>query len=85
MKSRIRPYKWAQSELLDIVRRWTSRPLANSSEFVLLTDGELGPTGRAVADALDVARSGDLGPISAFLAVSPVDPLCAVASRAQIV
>ena len=85
MKSRMRPYTWAQSELLGIVRRWAGRPLATTSEFALLTDGELGPTGRAVVDALEAARSGDVGPICAFLAVSPADPLCAVAAKAQIV
>ena len=85
MKSRMRPYTWAQSELLKIVQRWAGRPLATTSEFALLTDGELGPSGREVAAALESARSGDTNPIAAILGVQATDPLCALAARVEIV
>lgn len=85
VKSRMQPYTWAKSELLAIVRRWAGRPVSSTSEFALLTDGELGPTGRAVAAALEAARGGDAGPIAAFLDVSVTDPLCAVAAKVAIV
>lgn len=85
MKSRMQPYTWAKSELLAIVRRWAGRPVSATSEFALLTDGELSPTGRDVAAALEAARGGDMGPIAAFLDVSVGDPLCAVAAKVTIV
>jgi len=85
MKSRLQPYTWAKAELLAIVRRWAGCPVSATSEFALLTDGELGPSGRLVADALDAARDGDLGPIAAFLGLGAADPLCALAAKATIV
>lgn len=85
MKSRLQPYTWAKGELLDIVRRWASRPVSSRSEFVLLTDGELGPSGRQVQEALRIAADGDLDPIAEFLGLATHDPLVAVAARASIV
>ena len=85
MKSRLQGYTWAKGELLAIVRRWAGRPVSATSEFALLTDGELGPSGQAVAEALEAAGGGDMGPLAEFLGVSASDPLCAVAAKATIV
>jgi hypothetical protein len=84
MKSRMQPYTWTKSELLAIVQRWAGRPVSATSEFAFLTDGELSRSGRAVAEALEAARGGDLGPIAAFLDVSISDPVCAVAAEREV-
>lgn len=85
MKSRLRPYTWARAELLDIVQRWARLPLSADSEFSLLTDGALGPSGYVVAAALDEARAGSYDAVADLLGVDVQDPLCAVMGRARIV
>lgn len=85
VKSRQHPYTWAQAALLEVVRRWAALSFSSTSEFEFRTDGELGPTGVAVRDALDAARGGDLTQIAALLGVSVGDPLCAVMARASVV
>ncbi|GAA5229900.1 ATP-binding protein [Arthrobacter cryoconiti] len=85
MKSRLQPYTWARAELLAIVQRWTELPLSANSEFSLLTDGALGPSGYAVAAALDEARDGKYDAVAELLGVDAEDPLCAVMGRARIV
>lgn len=85
MKTRLKPYTWARSELVAIVRRWARCTISATSEFTLLTDGELSPTGLAVAEALEAARSGNAVPVAGLLGISATDPLCAVAARMSIV
>jgi len=85
MKSRLQPHTWARAELLDIVHRWTELPVSADSEFSLLTDGVLGPSGYVVAAALDEARDGRYGAVAEFLGVDVADPLCAVMARARVV
>lgn len=85
MKSRKQPNTWAQGALLGVVQRWAALPLSAHSEFVFRTDGDLGPSGAAVAKALDAARDNDLTPIAGLLGVPVDDPLCAVMARASVV
>lgn len=85
MKSRQSPYTWAQAELLTIVRRWAELPFSAESEFIFLTDGALGPSGQAVAMALDEARNGSFESVASLLGVAVGDALCAVMARATIV
>lgn len=85
VKSRIRPYTWARAELLAIVRRWAALPVSATSEFFLLTDGELGASGLEVAQALESADGGEFAPIAGLLGVGVDHPLCALAGRAHVV
>ncbi|GAA1874497.1 hypothetical protein GCM10009715_21510 [Paeniglutamicibacter psychrophenolicus] len=85
MKSRLQPHTWARAELLAIVHRWAELPLSADSEFSLLTDGALGPSGCAVAAALDEARDGKYDTVAELLGVDVEDPLCVVMGRARIV
>ncbi|WP_138414093.1 ATP-binding protein [Sinomonas gamaensis] len=85
MKSRLQPYTWARAELLAIVHRWAELQVSADSEFSLLTDGALGPSGHAVAAALDEAREGKYDAVAELLGVDIKDPLCAVMGRARIV
>ncbi|MCO4253888.1 ATP-binding protein [Pseudarthrobacter cellobiosi] len=85
MKSRLQPHTWARAELLAIVHRWAELPVSADSEFSLLTDGALGPSGYAVAAALDEARDGKYDAIAELLGIDVEDPLCAVMGRARIV
>lgn len=85
MKSRQQPHTWARAELLAIVGRWAELPVSADSEFSFLTDGGLGPSGQAVADALDEARDGKFEAVAELLDVGVDDPLCAVMARARIV
>lgn len=85
MKSRLRPHRWAQAELLAIVRRWAELPVSADSEFFLLPDGVLGPSGCTVAAALDQARDGEYDAVAELLGVDVGDPLCAVMARARVV
>ena len=78
MKSRLRPHTWARAELLAIVHRWAELPVSADSEFVLLTDGALGPSGYAFAAALDEARDGKYVAVAELLGVDVEDSLCAV-------
>ena len=85
MKSRIQPHTWARAELLAIVHRWAGLPLSANSEFALLTDGVLGPSGYAVAAALAEAGDGRFDAVAVLLGVDVDNPLCAVMGRARIV
>lgn len=85
MKSRKQPNVWAKSALLEIVQRWAVLPLSAHSEFVFRTDGKLGPSGVAVAEALDAARGGDPTRIAGLLGVGVNDPVCATLARASVV
>lgn len=85
MKSRLQPHTWARAELLAIVRRWAELPVSADSEFLLLTDGVLGPSGYAVAAALNEARDGKYDAVAELLGVDVTDPLCAVMGRARVV
>ncbi|WP_416954433.1 hypothetical protein ACNKF0_19260 [Nocardioides sp. T5] len=85
MKSRQQPHTWARGEVLEIVHRWAELPVSADSEFSFLTDGILGPSGQAVAAALDEARDGKYEAVAEFLGVSVGHPLCAVMARARIV
>lgn len=85
MKSRLQPHTWARAELLAIVHRWAELPVSADSEFSMLTDGALGPSGYAVAAALDEARDGSYDAVAELLGVDVADPLCAVMGRARIV
>ncbi|MHA7190521.1 NACHT domain-containing protein [Arthrobacter sp. MDT2-16] len=85
MKSRLQPHTWARAELLAIVHRWAELPLSAGSNFSLLTDGALGPSGYAVAAALDEARDGKYDVVAELLGVDVEDPLCAIMGRARIV
>lgn len=85
MKSRLRPHTWARAELLAILQRWAELPVSADSEFTMLTDGALGPSGCAVAAALDQARDGKYDAVADLLGVDVEDPLCVVMGHAQIV
>lgn len=85
MKSRLQPYTWTRAELLAIVRRWAELPTSAESEFSLLTDGALAPSGKAVACAMDEARDGKFSAIAELLGVHLEDPMCEVMGRARIV
>lgn len=85
MKSRLRPHTWARAELLAIVHRWVELPVSADSEFSLLTDGVLGPSGYAVAAALDEGRDGKYDAVAELLGIDVADPLCAVMARARVV
>src|SRR3954453_10093611 len=83
MKSRQQPHTWARAELLAIVHRWAELPVSADSEFSFLTDGVLGPSGYAVAAALDEARDGKYDFVAELLGVDVADPLFVVMARAQ--
>lgn len=85
MKSRQQPHTWARAEVLSIVGRWAELPVSADSEFSFLTDGGLGPSGQAVAAALDEARDGKFEAVAELLGVGVNDPLCTVMARARIV
>ena len=85
MKSRQQPHTWARAELLAIVHRWAELPVSADSEFSFLTDGVLGPSGCAVAAALDEARDGNYDSVAELLGVDVADPLCVAMARARVV
>jgi len=84
VKSRKPPYTWGKADLLAILRRWVALPMSASSEFIFLTDGKIGPSGREVQTALEAARLGDFERIAELLGVTAVDPLCGRAGRTSI-
>lgn len=85
MKSRQQPHTWARAELLAIISRWAELPVSADSEFSFLTDGVLGPSGQAVATALDEARDSKFEAVAELLGTGVGDPLCAVMARAYVV
>lgn len=85
VKARMRPYVWAKGDLIRVFRRWAALPLSATAEFTFQTDGELGPSGREFARALEDAARGEYGPIAGLLDVDSSDPLCAVAGQARVV
>lgn len=85
VKSRSAPYKWSKVDLLKVLRRWASLPASIGSEFVFMTDGELGPSACEVVRALESARGGDNHLLAAMLEVEVTDPICEIAGRARVV
>ncbi len=85
VKSRSAPYKWSKTDLLKVLRRWASLPVSVGSEFLFMTDGELGPSAREVVRALEAAEGGDHQLLAAMLEVEVTDPLCEIAGRARVV
>lgn len=84
VKSRLAPYTWARSELLEVFGRWADLDHGDGVPFEFVTDAELGRSGLNVQDALESARRGDLAPLTTLLDVGEADPRCVRMSGVHI-
>lgn len=84
MKSRLAPYTWGKSELLNILGRWVRLGVASDAKFEFVTNAALGRTGAAVVAALDAAHEGNLAPIAELLDISERDPVARMMSRVRV-
>jgi hypothetical protein len=66
-KTRSEHYTWARSDLISVLRRWLIVPTLPLATFEFVTDGELGPSGEEIANALRLASSGDPSAIASLI------------------
>ncbi|MBD0861530.1 ATP-binding protein [Gordonia sp. zg691] len=84
-KRRDRQYTWGEKELVAELGRWSNLGSDYAgATYTFQTDGRLGPSGRAVKDALDTLRAGDDEALKTFAVRNGVTLDADVCSRATI-
>ncbi|KEP41941.1 hypothetical protein MKSMC1_29390 [Mycobacterium kansasii] len=85
-KRRNQQYTWGRQELIDQLAAWSQVGVRHRiAEYQFVTDGRLGPTGRAIRDALDQAASGDRAALIQVLQDAVVGADMDAVCRARIV
>ncbi|QDQ93039.1 ATP-binding protein [Rhodococcus sp. WB9] len=85
-KIRGQQYTWGEAALVDELVRWSALAAKYpDARYEFVTDGRLGPTGREVQAALEMARNGDGADLGAIARHRNVTLDAAVCGRASIV